>query len=256
VTFVSGANNLVSGDTNGVEDVFVHDRITGQTTRVSVDLSGNEGNGDSGFYGRSISPDGRIVVFHSFATNLVIGDTNGFDDAFVRDRDATGFTSLCDPGIDGVMACPCSNSSSGLGRGCDNSAATGGAVLSASGIAYLSVDSLVFRTTGERSTTLSIMLQGDAVVAPGLIYGQGIRCVEGILKRLYTKAASSGSITAPDFGAGDPTVSGRSAAMGDVIQAGQSRWYLVYYRDPVVLGGCPASSTFNATQTGQITWSL
>jgi hypothetical protein len=39
-----------------------------------------------------------------------------------------------------------------------------------------------------------------------------------------------------------------------VIQAGESRWYLVYYRDPIVLGGCPATSTFNATQTGQVTW--
>jgi hypothetical protein len=39
-----------------------------------------------------------------------------------------------------------------------------------------------------------------------------------------------------------------------VIQPGQSRWYLVYYRDPVVLGGCPASSTFNATQTGRVDW--
>jgi hypothetical protein len=75
------------------------------------------------------------------------------------------------------------------------------------------------------------------------------------LKRLYTKTASGGSITAPDFGAGDPTVSARSAALGDVISAGQSRWYLVYYRDPVVLGGCPANSTFNATQTAQIDWS-
>jgi hypothetical protein len=70
------------------------------------------------------------------------------------------------------------------------------------------------------------------------------------------KTAVAGSITAPDFGAGDPTVSARSAAKGDVIQAGQSRWYLVYYRDSTVLGGCPASSTFNATQTGQVSWSL
>ena len=46
----------------------------------------------------------------------------------------------------------------------------------------------------------------------------------------------------------------RSAALGAPIPAGQSRWYLVYYRDPNVLGGCPAISTFNATQTGRVTW--
>jgi hypothetical protein len=84
----------------------------------------------------------------------------------------------------------------------------------------------------------------------------GVRCTSGTFKRLYTKVASGGSITAPDFGAGDPTVSARSAALGDAIQAGDSRWYFVYYRDPNVLGGCPATSTFNATQTGQVTWSL
>ena len=83
-----------------------------------------------------------------------------------------------------------------------------------------------------------------------------MRCVGGILKRLFTKSAVAGSITAPDFGAGDPTVSARSSAKGDTLQPGQSRWYLVYYRDPSVLGGCPAASRFNATQTGRVTWSL
>ncbi len=86
------------------------------------------------------------------------------------------------------------------------------------------------------------------------MYGQAVRCVGGSLKRLYTRNASGGSVTAPDIGAGDPAVSVRSAARGDVIQPGQSRWYLVYYRDPVVLGGCPATSTFNATQSGRVDW--
>jgi hypothetical protein len=61
---------------------------------------------------------------------------------------------------------------------------------------------------------------------------------------------------APESGAGDPTVSARSAAKANVIQPGQSSWYLVYYRDPTVLGGYRASSTFNATQTGRADWSL
>ena len=87
-------------------------------------------------------------------------------------------------------------------------------------------------------------------------YGQGVRCAGLPLERLFAKHAVAGSFTAPDFGAGDPSVSARSAAKGDVIQPGQSRWYLVYYRDPIVLGGCPASSTFNATQTGRVDWSL
>jgi hypothetical protein len=119
----------------------------------------------------------------------------------------------------------------------------------------LSSDSLVFVSLAQRSTELSILIQGNALIPAGVVYGQGVRCSGGALKRLYTKTASGGSITAPDFNAGDPQVSVRSAALGDTILAGQSRWYLVYYRDPIVLGGCPATSTFNATQTGQVTWS-
>jgi hypothetical protein len=81
-----------------------------------------------------------------------------------------------------------------------------------------------------------------------------VRCAGGRLERLFVKRAVAGSVMAPDFGAGDPAISARSASKGDVIQPGRSRWYLVYYRDSVVLGGCPAQSTFNSTQTGRVTW--
>jgi hypothetical protein len=116
------------------------------------------------------------------------------------------------------------------------------------------MDSLVFTTNAEKPTATSIVLQGNSLLPNGVVFGQGVRCVGGTLKRLYTKTASGGSISAPQ--AGDPSVSARSAALGDAISAGQSRWYLVYYRDPIVLGGCPASSTFNATQTAQVDWRL
>jgi Tol biopolymer transport system component len=69
VAFVSWASNLVPNDTNGVEDVFVHDRLTGQTERVSVASDGTQANNVSGY--PSISPDGRYVAFVSYATNLV-----------------------------------------------------------------------------------------------------------------------------------------------------------------------------------------
>ena len=90
VTFISLAYNLVPGDTNGFRDVFVHDRQTGQTTRVSVDSAGNEGDGDE--YSTSISADGRYVAFFSYATDLIPADTNGASDTFVHDRQ-TGETT-------------------------------------------------------------------------------------------------------------------------------------------------------------------
>jgi Tol biopolymer transport system component len=84
VEFVSLATNLVAGDTNGYDDVFVHDRQTGATTRVNVSSSGVQG--DSWSSSSSISADGRYAAFHSRAARLVPGDTNGTWDAFVHDR--------------------------------------------------------------------------------------------------------------------------------------------------------------------------
>ena len=251
VVFESGASNLVAGDTNTKHDTFVRDRQSGTTERVSVTSTGAEGHNNSNTGG--ISSDGRYVAFAS-AANLAETDTNTWYDVYVRDRHYTAMESLCDPGSGSVIACPCANPPSGSGRGCENSASTGGAILAASGVAYLSQDTLVFTTSAERPTATSIVLQGNALLASGVVHGQGVRCAGGTIKRMYTKIASGGSITAPDFGAGDPSVSTRSAALGNAIQPGQSRWYLVYYRDPIVLGGCPPVSTFNATQTGAVVW--
>jgi len=85
VAFESLASNLVAGDTNNREDIFVHDRTTGITTRVSVDSSGAEANKLS--WAPSISTDGAVVAFLSHADNLVPGDTNGRPDVFVNDGD-------------------------------------------------------------------------------------------------------------------------------------------------------------------------
>ncbi|GAB4333110.1 MAG: PD40 domain-containing protein [Desulfobulbaceae bacterium] len=90
VVFSSRASNLVAGDTNDTSDVFLHDCQTGETVRVSVDSSGNEGNGKS--EGASISSDGRYIAFASTATNLVADDTNNTSDIFVHDR-VTGETT-------------------------------------------------------------------------------------------------------------------------------------------------------------------
>jgi Tol biopolymer transport system component len=101
VAFRSQASNLVAGDTNGEGDIFVHDRQTRTTTRVSLASDGTPGNGAS--YGPSISADGRYVAFYSRASNLVAGDTNGSWDAFVRDREARTTTrvSLTSDGTQG-----------------------------------------------------------------------------------------------------------------------------------------------------------
>lgn len=87
VAFASAADNLVAGDTNVSTDIFVHDRRTGATVRVSVKSSGHEATGES--YSPSLSSDGRFVAFESSA-KLVNGDRNRASDIFRHDRDPDG----------------------------------------------------------------------------------------------------------------------------------------------------------------------
>jgi len=114
VSFTSSANNLVPGDTNGIEDVFVRDRLLGITERVTVSTTGAQANGGSG--GNAISGDGRFVIFSSAATNLVPGDTNAQTDLFIRDR-LTGSTNTIRVVLDS-----CAQASNGIGSELDISA--------------------------------------------------------------------------------------------------------------------------------------
>jgi len=110
VEFHALATNLVSDDTNKTSDVFVHDRQTGETTRVSVASDGTQANADS--YSEVGVPIGlnRYIVFYSYATNLVAGDTNASYDTFVHDMQ-TGETKRVSVASDGTQA----NSSSYVG---------------------------------------------------------------------------------------------------------------------------------------------
>ena len=101
VAFMSLATNLVSQDNNGVFDIFVHDIQTGVTTRVSVDSNGLQAN-DASYY-PSVSGDGRYTIFASYASNLVPGDNNGSADIFEHDLQ-TGVTTLISADSYGVQA--------------------------------------------------------------------------------------------------------------------------------------------------------
>lgn len=105
VAFESVATDLVAGDTNAVNDVFVHDRATGITERVSMSTSGAQGDFGTGHsYLLDLSADGRLVLFRSDANNLVPGDTNSaMSDLFVHDR-LTGITERVNVATDGTEA--------------------------------------------------------------------------------------------------------------------------------------------------------
>jgi len=101
VAFTSDASNLIELDENTTSDVFVHDRKTKRTTRISTRSNGAEATSSSHLQG--ISADGRYVLFYSSSTDLVRGDTNGSFDVFVKDR-RTGKTALVSKRTNGAQA--------------------------------------------------------------------------------------------------------------------------------------------------------
>ena len=140
VVIQSSATNLVAGDTNGLSDIFLNDSQSGTITRVSTSTSGVEGNGIS-FYGE-ISANGRYVAFLSQASNLVLGDTNLLQDAFIRDL-RTGQTSIISTTSTGT-----------LGDG-----GTGGIVISGDG-RYVAIDSYAENlVAGDSNLTRDVFLK-------------------------------------------------------------------------------------------------
>jgi Tol biopolymer transport system component len=107
VAFDSDATNLVPGDSNGRTDVFVYDRQTSATERISVNSEGHQA--ENGFSDDPmINADGRFVVFKSDANNLVSNDTNNKTDIFVHDL-KTGTTERVSMAFDGSEANGSSN---------------------------------------------------------------------------------------------------------------------------------------------------
>ncbi len=305
VAFQSAATNLVAGDGNGQDDVFVHDRQTGATTRVSVSYFGTEATAPS--VAPSISGDGHCVAFVCLSDILVAGDSNGVRDVVLRDL-ASGWLELLSvdsaglvaddmsigavlgadgtravfqsfatnlvPGDGNIMpdiflrrrgpahpagcagdgslptACPCANDGV-LGHGCANSAVTAGAVLEAEGDTGLDAVTLVARDL--LPNTLAIVLQGDSLDPSGIVFGDGVRCVAGALRRLYARHALFGLVSVP--GPEDPGLRARAQALGDPLPPGSLRGYQVYYRDPST-GFCsaPAGNTWNISNAVSVQW--
>jgi hypothetical protein len=146
-------------------------------------------------------------------------------------------------------ACPCANQGF-AGRGCDNSAGTGGAWLQALGAT--TPDALVLFSSGELPTSLTVFLQGSASGVP-VVFGDGLLCAAGELKRLYTNGAVGGRASAPH--PGDMPITQRSAQLGDPIPPGATRYYQAYYRDPSA-SFCPAppGNTWNASSGLRVVW--
>ncbi|MFT7485448.1 MAG: Tol biopolymer transport system component [Candidatus Paceibacteria bacterium] len=243
--FFSGASNHVPNDTNSDLDIFVRDIGAGTTERISIGSLGQEGTGECLY--PAISDGGRYIAFDSTSDNLVVGDSNGVGDIFIVDR-YSPFSPYCSGDGSLTTPCPCGNNGD-EGHGCENSAGLGGATLVASG--STEADSVLFYATGLPSSTVTVLLQAQNDSSnPGISFGDGILCATGAIKRLYVKVGNAGTISAP--GAGDLSIQERSAALGDPLVPGTTRYYQVYYRDA---NGtfCPPN-TFNTSNGIQIDW--
>jgi hypothetical protein len=150
-----------------------------------------------------------------------------------------------------ATACPCGNSGT-PGHGCLNSDFfSSGALLSASGTS--NPDTLVLTASEMLPTVLCIFLQGNATVPAGAVFGDGVRCVGGSLKRITAKNASGGVASYPV--PGDPSISTRSAILGDTIAPGTTRWYQVYYRDPdLTFCPNPPGNSWNVSSGIAVHW--
>jgi len=201
--------------------------------------------------GPSIPAGGCSVAFESGAGNLLPGNAHeSWDDFAGEHRVGSPFAPFC-PGDGSSAFCPCFNH--GIpGHGCENSSTTGGALLTASGIPSLSADTVQLTSSDERPGALSIVLQSDLTNLP-VTYGDGIFCMWGNLKLLYVKHAVGGVVVAPR--GVEPSISARSAALGDPIPPGARRNYQVYYRDPsTTFCPSPSGDTFNVSGAMAIIW--
>ena len=140
--------------------------------------------------------------------------------------------------------CPCANFGE-AGHGCANSVAPAGALLTASGAP--NPDTVVLHGSGMPPTVSAIYLKGDQDTIAGVVFGDGVRCVDGNLIRLRTKQNAGGASEFPE--AGDPSVSVRGQTPPG---SGLVGYYQVYYRNAAA-GFCPPA-TFNITNGYSIVW--
>jgi glucose/arabinose dehydrogenase len=146
---------------------------------------------------------------------------------------------------DGTLAtpCPCANEGA-AGRGCGNSAVPEGALLSAVG--STNPDTVFLTATGVPATTTCVFLAADGFAAAGAVFGDGVLCLAGTLRRVKVTTAVGGAASYPRLG--ELPVSQRS---GVVPGSGAIAWYQVHYRNSATF--C-TPATFNVSSGYRIVW--
>jgi hypothetical protein len=182
------------------------------------------------------------------ACDVAAGATDGNLDGIPDACQSGVVTAFCaGDGLDAqvTVACPCGNVG-GAGRGCANSVSATGARLLSSGAT--NPDTLVLTSSGMPSvaSVAAIFLQGDQRTG-GVVFGDGVRCVDGALIRLGSKPTLGGSASYPE--AGNPSVSVRGSVLPG---SAATRYYQTYYRNAAALF-CPPA-TYNISNGLVVVW--
>jgi hypothetical protein len=158
-------------------------------------------------------------------------------------------TPFCSGDAASATACPCGNVGA-TGHGCNNSAGTGGAVLTSSGSP--APDSIVLTSLGQLPSGSTFFLQGSQEVS-SVVFGDGLRCVAGTIRKIASTRAIAGVAIYPR--PGDPSITARSAALGDPIASGSMRYYQVMYRDrQASFCPTPSGNAWNVSSALRILW--
>jgi Tol biopolymer transport system component len=218
VIFDSLASNLVAGDTNGARDVFEHDFLTNSTRRIVLGVGGAQVDADVEL--RGISTDGRYLTVLSTASNLVPGAVNSEVQAY-----------LIDLGPQCFVAEYCSAAPNSTGQT---------AAISSSGMPSFTSNSFVLSTVGLPAGSTCVFFHGTERTDPPTVFGDGLRCVGGTVKRLgMLNAVGDGAIQFQDL----------SALPYAGVQPGDVRRFQVMYRDAASTG-----AGFNTSAALEVTF--
>lgn len=165
-------------------------------------------------------------------------------DALDTLHDAPLVQEYCGASSDQALPCPCGNGGA-PGRGCGNSSNPLGAKCWANGTPSIAGDTLLISGSGMPFASTTTLVQGTSAVAP-TPFGDGLRCVSGTQRRLYTRNCYAGNI---QFGAGVPGM-GSISATGGVVAPG-TRYYQIFYRNTPAF--CTPSTT-NTTNALAVAW--
>ena len=184
------------------------------------------------------------LVFDELQLDFV-GDFN-IDYLAYNDAGSIG-TPYCFGDLGSGTPCPCGNDNDGSvpGSGCANGVFASGAQLTGSGEASLGADTLVLATTGLEPNNSGLYFQADNDLSPGVIWGDGLQCAGGQLRRLGVRFSDASGYS--DTSGYTQTI---SAKAGNVT-AGDTKYYQCWYRNPIA---SPCGAEFNASNGLAVTW--